>query len=80
MLDLAIAAQTLCSEFGNITRAPYVPGKTNFRDKLCTMFAISTVEAEAVCDSLERVHVLTFGRDPEEGPLWMIDPSNLWGR
>jgi hypothetical protein len=75
MISLPRAAQTLHDRFGNVSREPYVPGKTRFRDTLCEALGISALEAEQLCDSLERSRVLDFGRSDEEGPTWTIDPS-----
>ena len=73
MIELARAVHALQARFGSTTAAPYVPGKTLFRDALCENFKVSQAEAEVVCDSLERNRGIVFWRSNESGPLWTID-------
>ena len=72
MIQLSRAVQALQTRFGTSTAAPYVPGKTQFRDALCEEFNVSQADAEVVCDSLEKGGGLVFSRSTESGPLWTI--------
>lgn len=73
MMQLARAVRALRARFGSTTAAPYVPGKTMFRDALCEEFKLSQADAEVVCDSLEKNRGITFSRSNENGPLWTIN-------
>ncbi len=72
MILLSRAVQALHARFGSTTAAPYVPGKTRFRDALCDEFNVSQADAEVICDSLEKDGGLVFSRSNESGPLWTI--------
>ncbi len=73
MIQLARAVRALQARFGSTTAAPYVPGKTLFRDALCEEFKVSQADAEVICDSLEKNRGIVFARSNESGPLWTID-------
>ncbi len=72
MIQLSRAVQALHARFGSTTAAPYVPGKTLFRDALCEEFNLSQADAEVICDSLEKNGGLVFSRLNESGPLWSV--------
>jgi hypothetical protein len=73
MIGLARAVEALHAHFGSTVAAPYVPGKTLFRDALCDEFELSQAEAEDLCDSLERARAITFARSQDAGPVWTLD-------
>jgi hypothetical protein len=54
------AARALWIAFGPITDADYLSGKTLFRDALCDRFDVSLLEAEELCDELERGGQIVF--------------------
>jgi hypothetical protein len=54
------AARALWIAFGPITDADYLSGKTLFRDALCDRFDVSLLEAEELCDELERAGRIVF--------------------
>ncbi len=65
------AARALWITFGPITDADYFSGKTLFRDALCDRFDVSLLEAEELCDELERAGRIVFIQ-AEEGVGWHI--------
>jgi hypothetical protein len=73
-IRLGEAARLLAAELGSVVAAPYVPGKTAFRDTLCKHFWISQLQAEALCDSLESSGLLCFHANGDTGPQWTIAP------
>jgi hypothetical protein len=72
MIDMAHAAALLRAQFGEITGEAYVTGKTLFRDALCDSYALSQLDAEDLCDSLEKAGLILFADTDEHGPVWMI--------
>jgi hypothetical protein len=60
ILGAARAARALWITFGPITDADYLQGKTLFRDALCDRFDVSLLEAEELCDELERTERIVF--------------------
>lgn len=60
VLGPARAARALWIAFGPITDADYLSGKTLFRDALCDRFDVSLLEAEELCDELERAGRIVF--------------------
>lgn len=75
MIDMAHAAEVLRSQFGEVTGEAYVTGKTLFRDALCERYALSQLDAEDLCDSLEKAGLIRFAETSEHGPVWMIRPE-----
>ena len=76
MVTLGSAVTALYQRFGSSMAGDYVPGKTVFRDALCEEFDISEVDAEIICDSLEREKAIRFVSSPEIGEFWTIeDPT-----
>lgn len=69
------AARLLSECFGRHVRLPYLPGKTSFRDELYARWELSLLEAEELCDSLERGGLIVY-REPqaedEESGGWEI--------
>lgn len=65
------AARALWITFGPITDADYLTGKTLFRDALCDRFDVSLLEAEELCDDLERAGRIVFVQT-DEGAGWHI--------
>ena len=65
------AARALLITFGPITDADYLTGKTLFRDALCDRFDVSLLEAEELCDELERAGRIVFVQT-EDGVGWHI--------
>jgi hypothetical protein len=65
------AARALFTTFGPITDADYLTGKTLFRDALCERFDVSLLEAEELCDELERAGRIVFVQ-AESGVGWHI--------
>lgn len=74
-IDLREAAEELRRRFGKQVDAPYVPGKTLFRDTLCERFGISQAEGEVLCDSLEQCRSVRFERSGVLGNGWTIEPE-----
>lgn len=76
---LGEAAELLLSKFGPHVELPYLPGKTAFRDELYAQWSVSLLEAEELCDSLERAGLIAF-REPhtedEETPGWDIGEAH----
>ena len=66
-IDLTAVARDLRGRFGASLQAPYIPGKTMFRDALCEQHGLSQSAAEALCDSAERSGVIRFS-----APSWMV--------
>lgn len=60
ILGPARAARALWTTFGVTLDADYLSGKTLFRDALCDRFDISLLEAEDLCDELERAGRIVF--------------------
>jgi hypothetical protein len=75
VISAATAAEELERTFGVLVDADYVTGKTQFRDALCASFGVSQLEAEELCDDLERAEVIRFVDSPELGTGWSIDAS-----
>ncbi len=71
-MDLASAADDLKRRFGPALGGPYVIGKTMLRDALCERRGLSQLEAEELCDSLEKAGFIRFERSAEQGPSWWI--------
>lgn len=65
------AARALLEIFGSTLDADYLTGKTLFRDALCERFAVSLLEAEDLCDELERANRILFVQT-ESGAGWHI--------
>jgi hypothetical protein len=65
------AARALWVTFGPITDADYLAGKTLFRDALCDRFDVSLLEAEELCDELERAGRIVYV-ETESGAGWHI--------
>lgn len=59
-----LAAGALRAAFGPVLDADYVPGKTELRDALCERFELSQLEAEELCDDLERARLVRFVDEP----------------
>jgi hypothetical protein len=60
ILGPSTAARALWTTFGPILDADYLSGKTLFRDALCDRFDVSLLEAEELCDELERANRIIF--------------------
>ncbi len=61
--------------FGPHVELEYLPGKTAFRDELCARLGLSLLEAEELCDALEREGRIGFheARIEDEEPMgWTI--------
>ncbi len=71
--SLSEACRILRQQVGPRLFAPYVPGKTLFRDVLCEKLGLSELDAEQTCDSLEVAGLIRFSRALEVGPLWIIE-------
>lgn len=71
ILGAARAARALWITFGPITDADYLLGKTLFRDALCDRFDVSLLEAEELCDELERSGRIGFVQS-DTGAGWHI--------
>jgi hypothetical protein len=71
VIGLARAGETLLAEFGPLVSTDYLPGKTQFRDTLCERFGLSQLQAEELCDELERTAILRFVQSVE-GSGWHI--------
>lgn len=71
ILGATRAARALWVTFGPITDADYLHGKTLFRDALCDRFDVSLLEAEELCDELERNRQIVFVQT-ETGAGWHI--------
>jgi hypothetical protein len=54
--------RVLSERFGPLYDAEYVPGKTAFRDALAEDLQISELDAEDLCDELERMGRIAFVR------------------
>lgn len=63
---LADAAGVLVDEFGPHVELEYLSGKTAFRDLLYARLGLSMLEAEEMCDALERAGLVTY-READEG-------------
>jgi len=74
IVGLSRAAAALYGMFGALIDADYLPGKTLFRDALCSRFGFSQLEAEEMCDSLEQAGLIRFVRS-EDGVGWHIHAS-----
>jgi hypothetical protein len=76
------AGETLLAEFGPLVSTDYLLGKTQFRDILCLRFGLSQLQAEELCDELERSTIIRFVQSAE-GRGWHIhlepDGSSLAG-
>lgn len=48
------ARKALFHTFGPHAELEYLPGKTAFRDEICERLGVSLLEAEELCDALER--------------------------
>lgn len=76
---LGDAAQLLLDTFGPQVEVEYLPGKTSFRDELYARWNLSLLEAEELCDSLERAGLISY-REPhtedEETSGWVITSGN----
>jgi hypothetical protein len=46
--------------FGASVEAEYLPGKTRFRDALSEVFKLSQLDAEELCEALERSGRIRF--------------------
>src|SRR5689334_10366979 len=68
---MATAVRCLHDRFGSVLEAEYVPGKTELRDTLSGSLRISLLEAEDLCDELERAGSIGFIRTGE-GFGWHI--------
>ncbi|MEO8801712.1 MAG: hypothetical protein ABI551_27735 [Polyangiaceae bacterium] len=73
-VDLATVAAELVRRFGARIEAAYVPGKTMFRDVVCETQDVSQLEAEEICDSMERRGLLKFSHSAEAGNVWIVEP------
>src|SRR5262249_43984933 len=60
LLTLDLAAQALVEMFGPLLDADYLAGKTELRDALVARFELSLLEAEELCDDLERAGHVRF--------------------
>lgn len=72
---LAEATKTLFEAFGPHAELEYLPGKTAFRDELSTHLGLSLLEAEELCDTLERTGRIVFHEphlEDEEPAGWTI--------
>lgn len=78
IVTLEGAGRALLEAFGPLMEADYVPGKTDLRDALAARFEISLLEAEDLCDELERAEVVRFV-ETAEGPAWNIRPGEEEG-
>ncbi|HSQ62370.1 MAG TPA: hypothetical protein VLM85_04125 [Polyangiaceae bacterium] len=72
MIGLIDAGRLLMERFGEHVCEPYVLGKTLFRDTLCDEAQLSQLEAETLCDSLERTGILRFTESDAEGSEWVV--------
>ena len=66
-----LALATLKERFGALVDADYLPGKTLFRDALLERFQLSELQAEELCDDLERAEWIRFIQTPE-GCGWHV--------
>ena len=71
VITTLLAAETLASVFGALLEEDYLTGKTELRDALCDRFELSQLEAEEMCDQLERAELIRFVSSPE-GQGWHI--------
>jgi len=71
ILGASRAARALWISFGPITDTDYLQGKTLFRDALGDRFDVSLLEAEELCDELERTGRIVFVQT-ETGAGWHI--------
>jgi hypothetical protein len=71
VLALDLAVEMLVGMLGPLVDEDYIPGKTQFRDALCSRIDISQLEAEELVDDLERSGRIRFVRS-EEGRGWHI--------
>jgi hypothetical protein len=69
-----VAVGALLRRFGPLVDAEYLAGKTAFRDELVTRFELSEVQAEDLCDELERAELIRFLSTPE-GIGWHVHPD-----
>lgn len=74
-VDLASITAELIRRFGARIEAAYVPGKTMFRDVVCETEKVSQLDAEEICDSMERRGLLKFRHTAEAGSVWIIEAS-----
>jgi len=70
-VTLERATRTLHEVFGPLLDADYVTGKTVLRDALAERFTLSQLEAEDLCDELERSARVRFVRTAD-GAAWHI--------
>ena len=66
------AALALYQEIGPYLEADYLPGKTEIRDALYFRFELSQLEAEELCDSVERAGLIEFTRSDDGVGAWVI--------
>lgn len=69
------ATRALLGTFGPHAELEYLPGKTAFRDELCERLGLSLLEAEELCDALEREGRIGFHEahlEDEEPMGWTI--------
>lgn len=59
-VPLGDAAEVLLGVFGPHAELDYLGGKTAFRDELYARFSLSLLEAEELCDALERAGLIAF--------------------
>jgi hypothetical protein len=71
LITLERAAQALVEILGPLVYADFLVGKTEMRDALAARFQISQLEAEDLCDDLERADRVRFVSTPE-GSAWHI--------
>jgi len=72
---LAEATKALFHTFGPHAELEYLAGKTAFRDELCARLGVSLLEAEELCDALERAGRIAFHEahiEDEEPMGWTI--------
>jgi hypothetical protein len=75
LLTLDRAARALVEVFGPLVDADYLAGKTELRDALAGRFELSLLEAEELCDDLERADRVRFVTTVE-GSAWHIHPED----
>lgn len=62
VVTMEAAVRALSERFGPLLDAEYVPGKTAFRDALAETLQVSELDAEELCDELERAGRIAFIR------------------
>lgn len=73
--QLGNAAELLLDAFGSHVELDYFEGKTAFRDRLYSQMSLSLLEAEELCDSLEKAGLIAYREmrtDDEESAGWDI--------